>query len=549
MHTSANYFALRLHELSQWSTEFSHAPFTNRFRPTHSLPSFISLYSSLSPSARLPSLTLSLTGRITAKRTLSPHLTFLVLTSSSTSLQVMCTRSAWTPAPGDDDGWGLLRLLRIGDVVGVTGYPGKTKSGELSLIPRAITPLVPCMHELPLASSGAALGDSAQAVEGRFRARAVDMLVHPASVRALRVRAQVLATVRGYLTARGFLEVDTPILWPSAGGANARPFTTHSHALSLPLHLRVAPELFLKQLVIGGVDRVFEVGRVFRNEGVDGVHNPEFTTVEVYEAYGDYEGMIRMTEEVLREVVREVKKARGEDGTDLTVTLPAGEGEQGGGEVIDFAPPFRRVDILPTLSAMMRAELPDPNAVASIPAYLDLFASRDVPLPPPPHTLPRLLDRLISHYLEPLCTQPTFLLHHPISLSPLAHSPSSSSSITERWELFIGGREYINAYSELNDWREQGRRMRAGEEERRGGDDEAQGVDEEYLKAMEYGLPPTGGWGMGVDRLVMLLTGATHIRDVIFFPIMKKDQAQPSHPPSHPQGPPAAEGSTSARGA
>ena len=522
MHTSADYFALRLHEQSLWSTDFSHPPFTNRFRPTHSLASFISLYSSLAAAARLPSLSLSLAGRITAKRTLSPNLTFLVLSSSTTSLQVMCTRSAWTPAPGEDDGWALLRLLRIGDVVGVSGYPGKTKSGELSLIPRSIVPLAPCMHELPLLAPSTGTAERAQSVESRFRARSVDMLVNPQSVQALRVRAQLLSVVRRFLTQRDFLEVDTPILWPSAGGANARPFTTHSHALSLPLHLRIAPELFLKQLVIGGVDRVFEVGRVFRNEGVDGSHNPEFTTVEVYEAYADYEGMMRMTEEMLREVVGEVKKGRGEDGADLTVRLPGGT--VGEGEVVDFAPPFRRIDIMSTLASMMETELPDPNEVASIPAYLELFASCGVPLPSAPHTLPRLLDRLIGHYLEPLCVQPTFLQHHPISLSPLAHSPSPTSPLTERWELFIGGREFINAYSELNDWREQARRMRAGEEERKGGDDEAQGVDEEYLKAMEYGLPPTGGWGMGVDRFVMLLTGSTHIRDVIFFPIMKRDQ-------------------------
>ena len=464
-----------------------------------------------------------------AKRVASAKLVFLDVRSMEATVQLMCTRKEWAAGgPGEDDGWGVLKLIRVGDIVGARGFPGKSDRGELSLIPRALVPLVPCLHDVPIAS--AAEGTGLQDVETRFRQRHVDMLLNPSSLSILHTRALVLNAVRAFLTARSFTEVETPILWPSAGGANARPFLTHSHALSTPLYLRVAPELFLKQLVIGGLERCFEVSRVFRNEGVDASHNPEFTTVELYEAYSDYEGMMALTEDLLREVVRAVNRARGRAGKDeLTVRLPREEGEGGGeGALIDFAPPFQRIDIMPTLASLMRTELPDPNDPASADAFLALLTERSLPLPPPPHTVPRLLDHLISHYLEPLCTQPTFLLHHPVSLSPLAHSASPSSPVTERWELFIGGREYVNAYSELNDPREQRRRMRLSEADRDGGDDEAHGVDEEYLRAMEYGLPPTGGWGLGLDRLLMLLTGSRHIRDVIWFPIMKPQQPQPS---------------------
>ena len=513
VHTSADYRALRLHEASLWQSQFHHPAYPSTFHPTHTIPSFLSLYSSLPPSTRLPTSPLTLTGRIVAKRTASSKLTFLDIHSLHAKVQVMCTASAWEAG---EEGWGLLKVLRVGDIIGVKGFPGTSQRGELSVIPTSIIPLSPCLHDLPLAAPPPPPPTPS-------RQRYVDLLLYPSSLSILSTRSLILSTLRSFLTARSYVEVDTPILWPSAGGATARPFTTHSHALSTPLYLRIAPELFLKQLVIGGVERCFEVGKVFRNEGVDRTHNPEFTTVEGYEAYVGYQGLMTMVEDMLRAIVGAVKGQRGE-GDGLTVTLPAeGEGE---GEVIDFSPPFRRIDIMETLQSMMGVTLPDPNALSSIPLYLDLFASHSVPLPTAPHTLPRLLDALIGHYLEPLCVQPTFLVHHPICMSPLAYA-KPGSAVCERWELFIGGREYVNAYSELNDVGEQGRRMKVGEGEREGGDDEAQGVDEEYLKAMEYGLPPTGGWGLGVDRLVMLLTGSKHIRDVLFFPISRKDQTAP----------------------
>lgn len=537
MHTSAEYTALRLHEQRQWTEQFHYPLHANTFTATHSVPAFLLEYASLQPDARLRDTPIFVAGRIMAKRTAGSKLCFLTLRGEEREVQVMCNRKEWEgrqqqqegeEAAVEDAGWELLKLLRVGDIVGVRGFPGCSKTGELSVLAREIVPLVACLHDLPLSASTTmptSTSSASLSVETRFRQRHLDMLLNPSSLAALHLRSVVLSTIRAFFTARRYLEVDTPILWPSSGGALARPFLTHSTALSHPLYMRIAPELFLKRLVIGGVERCFEVSKVFRNEGVDATHNPEFTTVEAYEAYGSYLSMMDLTEALLRDVVRAVRRWKGESEHELTVVVPQGEAEEGEPVTVDFSKPFQRIDIMDTLMDKLGQALPDPNDDASIPHYLRLFETHAVPLPAQPHTLPRLLDALIGHFLEPLCVQPTFLLHHPISLSPLALTHPAAPQLTQRWELFIARREYINAYSELNDPHEQAARMAAQQQRREvDGDDEAHSCDDEYVAAMEYGLPPTGGWGLGVDRLVMLLAGKSHIRDVVFFPVMKPDE-------------------------
>ena len=532
VHTSVDYTALRLSEQRQWSEQFHYPLYSNTFATTHPIPAYQQQYAALEPAARLRSTPVRIAGRIMAKRTAGSKLVFLTMRGEEREVQVMCDKQEWEGRQEEgekaveDSGWGLLKLIRVGDIVGVRGFPGASKTGELSIIAQEIVPLVPCLHDLPLTASASspASSSSSLSIETRFRHRHLDMLLNPTSLAALHLRSVILSTIRSFLTARRYLEVDTPILWPSSGGALARPFLTHSSALSLPLYMRIAPELFLKRLVIGGVERCFEVSKVFRNEGVDATHNPEFTTVEAYEAFGSYLTMMEMTEAMLRDVVRAVRRWKGESEEELTVMLPHNEGESSDEVTVDFGQPFQRVDIMHTLSEKLGQELPDPNDDSSLSQYLQLFASHNVPLPPLPHTLPRLLDALIGEYLEPLCVQPTFLLHHPISLSPLALTDPTRPHLTQRWELFIGGREYVNAYSELNDPIDQSRRMTAQQQRRDvQGDEEAYSCDEEYVAAMDYGLPPTGGWGLGVDRLVMLLAGKRHIRDVIFFPVMKPE--------------------------
>ena len=532
VHTSADYTALRLHEQRQWTDQFRYPAYSNTFTTTLSVPAFVTQYAALEPAARLRSSPIRLAGRIMAKRTAGSKLAFLQLRAEEREVQVMCDKQDWEGRREEDEqavedsGWGILKLLRVGDIVGVRGFPGASKTGELSVMAREIVPLVPCLHDLPLTTSASspASASSSLSIETRFRQRHLDMLLNPASLATLHLRSVILASIRSFLTARRYLEVDTPILWPSSGGALARPFLTHSTALSHPLYMRIAPELFLKRLVIGGVDRCFEVSKVFRNEGVDATHNPEFTTVEAYEAFGSYETMMELTEAMMRDVVRAVRRWKGESDEQLTVVLPRDEGETADELLLDFGAPFQRVDIMHTLGEKLGKQLPDPNDDASLPLYLQLFSSHNIPLPALPHTLPRLLDALIGEFLEPLCVQPTFLLHHPISLSPLALTDPARPQLTQRWELFIGGREYVNAYSELNDPIDQARRMAAQQQRHdEQGDDEAHSCDEEYVRAMEYGLPPTGGWGLGVDRLLMLLAGKRHIRDVIFFPVMKPE--------------------------
>jgi lysyl-tRNA synthetase class 2 len=348
----------------------------------------------------------------------------------------------------------------------------------------------------------------------------------------------------------GFLEVETPILWAQAGGANARPFLTSSNAFGndLPLHLRIAPELFLKQLVIGGLERVYEIGKVFRNEGIDATHNPEFTSCELYMAHADCDTMIRLTEDLLRHVVHHatggLKLAIADgpaDPTDGAQTKYHAQARAGAVEgddtvVIDFEPPFRKLDVLETLAEhgiILPENCNDPEA---LPELLKICAERNWRVSAP-HTNARVLDKMIGEVIEPLCIQPTFIMNHPICLSPLAKTHRANPKLTERFELFINGKEYCNAYSELNIPSEQYSRLSAqhalrsptnsdsdADGSQNLGDEESHPLDTPYCEALEYGLPPTGGWGLGIDRLIMLLARVPHIRDVIYFPIMRPMQ-------------------------
>ncbi|KAJ2380736.1 hypothetical protein GGI23_007738 [Coemansia sp. RSA 2559] len=349
--------------------------------------------------------------------------------------------------------------------------------------------------------------------------RHLDMLVNPHVKHALVVRAKVLSFIRGFLSSRQFVEVETPILSPTVGGASARPFTTRSVAFGdTELFMRVAPELFLKQLVIGGMDRVYEIGKQFRNEGIDADHNPEFTTCEFYQAYATLEDILQTTEEMLRGLVQtitgsfKIRVERSSSGS--------GHHQQQHHDVIDFAPPFRRINVTELLRQRapdLPADLNDPSAMPAIKA---VFIAQNIPLPSPA-TLPRLLDRLISHYIEPECTQPTFLFSHPSIMSPLSKSADPQNTTSARFELFVNKVELVNAYEELNDPFTQRKNFSLQAGEKDAGDDEIPAPDSAFCDALEYALPPTGGWGMGIDRVVALLAGVSHLRETISFPIMR----------------------------
>ncbi|KAI9682304.1 MAG: hypothetical protein M1817_000358 [Caeruleum heppii] len=390
------------------------------------------------------------------------------------------------------------RVVRRGDVFSLTGIPHRTPRGELSILATDLPKLLsPSLHQLPTE-----LIDP----ETRIRLRHTDLLVNPGAAERLRLRSHIIQNIRDFLLRRDFLEVATPVLGSSAGGAIARPFrTVASEFPEKALALRIAPELWLKRLILGGFDRVFEIGPSFRNEGLDANHNPEFTTCEFYKAFADIEDLISMTEELitgLAQRVQELKATRFQ-------SLPALD--------VDCRVPFDRVDFIPAVEAALGRCLPDLSSPDAPSKLLEIYAESNIPVPPSP-TLPRLLDRLSSLFIEPRCIRPTFIMQHPECLSPLAKSfPSETSQqrVSARVELFIRGSEIINAYEEENSPFEQRRKF---EEQLKYRDEENEAtVDESYLEALGWGLPPVGGWGCGIDRLVMLFTGTGRISDVLSF--------------------------------
>jgi lysyl-tRNA synthetase, class II len=368
------------------------------------------------------------------------------------------------------------------------------------------------MHQLPDYNS---LTDK----ELRYRNRHVDLLMNRGVRDVFLTRSKVINSLRSFLDNRGFVEVETPMLQKHPGGAIAKPFETYLHAHHAKLYMRIAPELYLKQLIVGGIERVYEIGKQFRNEGVDLTHNPEFTTCEFYQAYSDYNQLMTTTEELLRHIIFSVT-----GGYSLKVDIPRKKGhpELGNESVeLDFSKPFRRIFIEEDLAKCLNVEkLPDVNDPNSVTEFLELCRRHNIEVETP-HTSVKLLDNLVEHFLESQCTQPTFLCHQPLATSPLARQHRSIGGVTERFELFAGRMELCNAYTELNDPEEQ--RKRFAHQVALG---ESLGFNEEWFcQVLEWGLPPTGGWGMGIDRLVMLITGRFAIKEVLLFPFMK-DQVQ-----------------------
>ncbi len=399
----------------------------------------------------------------------------------------------------------VVKLLDLGDIIGVEGPLFRTKTGEVTLRVVRFTLLAKSLRPLPLGkedAEGVRHGELADP-ELRARQRYADLAVRPEVREVFRLRARVVSYVRKFLDGRGYLEVETPVLQPLYGGASARPFTTHYEALDATMYLRIADELYLKRCIVGGLEKVYEIGHDFRNEGMDRFHNPEFTMAEWYEAYADYEEMLALTEAMVAGMVAELFG---------TPTL------ERHGATLSFARPFARKDF----SALVRDTAGVDLAHAGDAELRAALARKDIP-DADRLSGAKLVDEVFKTYVEPTLVQPTFVLDYPVALSPLAKLKRDDPTRVERWELFIQKREIANAFSELNDPEEQRRRFEQQARLRAAGDAEAQQLDEDYIRALEYGMPPTGGVGLGLDRLLMILGNQRHIRDVILFPVLRPE--------------------------
>ncbi|GAC42489.1 lysine--tRNA ligase [Paenibacillus popilliae] len=466
-------------------------PFGAKYSRTHTAKVVLDKYNGMTKEElETEGAIVSLAGRMMAKREMGKA-SFAHIQDLSSRLQIY-VRQDTVPAAKYE----AFTMLDLGDIIGVSGKVFKTKTGELSVKVTDLEVLSKSLYPLPEKYHG--LKD----VEMRYRQRYVDLIMNPDVQQTFIARSRIIQSMRRYLDSLGYLEVETPTLHAIAGGAAARPFITHHNALDMTLYMRIAIELHLKRLIVGGLEKVYEIGRVYRNEGISTRHNPEFTMIELYEAYADYEDIMRLTENMIAHIAQEVF------GT-MQIRYQ--------GIDIDLTPQWRRLSMVDAVKEVtgvdFSAQMTDEEAHA---------LAKEHKVPVENHfTFGHILNAFFEHFVEETLIQPTFITGHPVEISPLAKKNMQDPRFTDRFELFIVAREHANAFTELNDPIDQRQRFEAQLEEREHGNDEAHEMDDDFIRALEYGMPPTGGLGIGVDRLVMLLTDSPSIRDVLLFPHMR----------------------------
>ena len=439
----------------------------------------------------LENQTVSVAGRIMAKRIMGKA-SFCHIQDSTGKLQSYVSTNDL-----GDESYKAFKTYDIGDIIGITGFVFKTKTGEISIHAKEIVLLTKSLRPLPEKFHG--LKD----IDLRYRQRYVDLIMNPEVKETFVLRSKIIKEVKAYLDNKGYLEVDTPILNTIPGGAAARPFITHHNTLDMDMYLRIANELYLKRLIVGGFDKVYEMGRMFRNEGMDIKHNPEFTNIELYSAYEDYNDMMDLTEDLFRTVAN---KVLGKSVIDYQ------------GVIIDMEKPWTRMSMIESIKNVTGVDF---NNIVTDEEAIEIAKEKEVEIEESKKTRGYIINAFFEEFVEDTLIQPTFIYDYPIEVSHLTKKKKDDERLTERFEVFIGGREYGNAYSELNDPIDQYQRFAEQIKQREAGDEEANMLDEDFITSLEYGMPPTGGLGIGIDRMIMLFTNSASIRDVLLFPTMK----------------------------